>query len=94
MIQWLFKLNDPHMIVHLIGCYGIFFTARLYCTDVQAFFIAVAAGIFWEFLDFINREWDWRVDLLDPRGADLSDCLVDVIGAGLGWFMVWLATVI
>lgn len=90
-IGWYFKITDPHTIVHFVGCYALFMTAQLFCGCTTAFTIAVVAGAVWEVLDFLNREFDWDISFLDPRGGDFSDFVVDFLGAGLAWVVVGIA---
>jgi hypothetical protein len=82
------------MMVHFFGCYGIFMTAQMYTSNLTAFIITVTAGIVWEALDYLNQEFNWRIKQLNPRGADLSDILIDILGAGFACGMVWFHGII
>ena len=88
-ISWLFNIADPHTTTHFLGCYGLFFTFGLFLPDWAAFCCTNICGTIWEALDLLNEHYNWNSRYLDPRGADLSDLLTDVIGAGLAWLVVW-----
>ena len=76
---------DWHTPTHLFGC---FFLASLFqhvpgVNVFDAALIAISLGIAWELLDEIFKgKW-----IMDPRGYDLNDIAVDVIGAVLA---IWI----
>lgn len=82
------KFEDPHTATHLVGCYGLFFTFQLIFPNPIAFLTAVSLGVAWELLDYFNMKYEWKFSQLDPRGADISDIIVDVAGAGLAWLVL------
>ena len=94
MIRWMFKLSDPHLPVHFFGCGWLFFALRLFVEDMTAGIITALLGIVWEILDYFNCKLDWKNRLLDPRGADISDILVDFAGIGLSWCVVWFSMMV
>ena len=85
------KKFDVHSVIHFLGCYAMVptfmdtFNFDLTAASGWAF----ALGILWEVLDALNYEWAWDCSFLDPRGADITDLIVDFCGVLLAFWVFY-----
>lgn len=84
-MSWLQKLNpSTHTIIHFIGCYAIAQTLFHAGISMMAgFLITCALGLLWEVADAVNSAYNLHWPTLDPKGSDIIDFAVDVLGACL-----------
>ena len=80
-----------HGAIHLLGCYAATLTLLVLGLPFWlALALAFAVGVKWEMLDVANQVLHWDVWFLDNRGADVRDCLADLIGIILAGGVWWL----
>lgn len=88
-MKWMFKLTDSHNASHFLGCFGITMTLTHCLPAWLAFNIALLLGVAWEFIDEINYRKNLMWKIFDPRGGDIGDVFIDILGAGLAWVLYW-----
>ncbi len=75
------KKFDIHSIHHFLGCYALVPTFmcifKMPITWASIFTFILAFG--WEALDELNKRKSLNIKVLDPRGGDYTDLLVDTI---------------
>jgi len=75
---------NAHNLNHLIGCYALAMTfGALKWNRLQVILGVMFLGTVWEFIDQLNRWFEWGFSFLDSRGFDWSDILMDFIGVAL-----------
>ena len=76
-------LSQSSTVLHFVGTYAIAMTLLSFGVhNWHAFLIAIAAAFVWEVLDYLNAKHYWNYPVLDPKGADFFDFMVDAAGAG------------
>jgi len=83
------KKFDIHSITHFLGCYSMvptfmeIFTLPVAWASILAFILAFG----WEALDELNKRKSLNIKILDPRGGDYRDLLVDTVAIILACYI-------